>query len=191
MFVVGFNGPPKCGKDSIAQCVRTMLDLESDAPTFLDHLARPMREAAMMLAGYDPKDFNLYNRIKDEPQAQLGGDTIRHLMIQLSENFMKKKYGKDYWGRNIIQQNGICRTTPGIIFIPDVGFSPEIDVLERTVGPQRVLIFQVERPKTTWAGDSRSYCRGSSDPHRLINDSTILAAAEVVRDWIKTYGWLI
>lgn len=192
MFVIGFNGPPKSGKDSIAQCIRTLLDHESDTPTFMDHLARPMREAAMMLAGYDPKDFGLYNRVKDEPQALLNGDTIRHFMIQLSESFMKKRYGYNFWGRKLIHDNVIQRHTPGIFFIPDIGFQPEIVELEKAVGPDQLMIIHLHRPKIDWGKDSRRFCVGH-DKHHLLNlhnDSDILTASQAVIDVAKTYGFL-
>lgn len=191
MYVVGFNGPPKSGKDSIAQAVRTMIDLEFDIPTFTDSIIRPMREAVMSLAGHDPRDYTLYNQIKDKPAAAFNGDTIRHVMIQMSENFMRKKYGKSCYVRTLIHANKVTVENPGIIFVPDIGFEEEIKEFTLTVGEIRFINFHVHRPDHGWGHDSRRYCSGEAEPIILHNDSTVMAAAEVVLDWIKTYGWLI
>lgn len=191
MYIVGFNGPPGCGKDSIADAVRTMLDHESDLPTWKDSIIRPMREAVMSLAGYDSRDVALYNKIKDMPQEVFNGDTIRHVMIQISQNYMRKRYGGDCYVRSMIRFRQITVENPGILFVPDIGFKEEIVALEQAVGPVHVLLFQVHRPEHGWRNDSRRYCSGYCEPLILHNDSTIMTAAETVFDWIKTYGWLI
>jgi len=190
MFVVMFSGPPKVGKDSVAQAVRTLIDNETDVPTLMDHFARPMREAAMNLAGYDPKDFALYNSIKDTGLSVLNGGTIRELMIGLSENFMKARYGSDFWGRCVANANQITREKPGVIFIPDLGFPDELRYIEHLVGPDQVVTVRLSRPKIDWANDSRRYVESDQSWSMFLQNISIADTAIMVMDGLKRNGFL-
>lgn len=189
MYVVMFNGPPKCGKDSIATAMATLLDQESDTPVLIDHYIRPLREAAMSLAGYDPKDFALYNRIKDEPQPLLQNDSIRTFMIYLSERAMKYKYGKDFWGRKLIMDRGLSPSNPGICLIPDLGFIDEGCRVMQTVTAENTLIVRVSRKDVGWKNDSRGYVNLGCKTIELNNDHLIVDAAERVINEMHRLGW--
>ena len=196
-YIVGFNGPPRSGKDSIAQAVRTLVDNDCTIPTHLDHLARPMRQMAMSLCGLDPNDFHLYTVEKDKPRKLLQSaatgheDSIRRLMIRTSEEFIKPQYGQDFWGRKLVSDHPwLAAGLPGILFVPDIGFPAEVSVFDSLFPGVKTLIVQVTREDTTWVGDSRVRCEGQRNTAEIVNNGTILQAAEWLYDHMTRFmGW--
>lgn len=197
-YIIGFNGPPKSGKDTIAAAMRDHLDSRCNIPVVIDHLARPMRQMAMSLTGNDPTDFKLYNSIKDSPQSLLrraakdgGLDTIRQLMIATSEDFIKPRYGQDFWARKMLQAHVWLESgMPGILFVPDIGFPAEVGVFDDLFPKIKTLIVQIDRPGITWAGDSRVPCEGLRNTAHLFNDKTPEWAAEWVwHHMVDFLGW--
>lgn len=198
-YIVGFNGKPKVGKDTIANMLRYLLDQECNIPTHLDHLARPMRSMAMSLLGMNPNDFNLYTEVKDKPQKLLKHavrgdmDSLRKLMIRTSEEFIKPNYGQDFWSRKLIEDHKwIMLGYPGILFVPDIGFPAEVgafDALMEKVPQLHTLIVHVTRPGIEDIADSRVLCHGANYNLDLVNDGNPLEAARKVLDHIRLLGW--
>ncbi len=198
-YIIGLNGPPKVGKDTIATALVELMDTCCLIPTHVDHLARPMREMAMSLCGIDPKDFARYNEIKDEPQSLLkraaklcDPDTIRQLMIATSEDFIKPRYGQDFWGRKLLVDHShwLAAGLPGVLIVPDIGFPDEVSVFDSMFPGVQTLIVQVDRPGTTWVGDSRFPCEGQRNTCHLFNDKTPdWAAAWLLGHIQHVLGW--
>lgn len=198
-YIIGLNGPPRSGKDTVGNMLRFLLDQECDIPTHLDHLARPMRQMAMSLVGLNPNDFQLYTTEKDKPQAllrkSLGGDSdsIRKLMIATSENFIKPKYGQDFWGRKLMDDHKwIDLGYPGILIVPDIGFPAEVDLFDsfrEKVPPVHTLIVQLQRPGYGWEGDSRVECKGVNTK-LVVNNAEPIHAAGIILDHMRQHlGW--
>lgn len=197
-YIVGFNGPPKSGKDTVANMLRFLMDQECEIPTHLDHLARPMRQMAMSLVGLNPEDFQLYNEVKDAPQALLrlaakgDNDSLRKLMIATSEDFIKPKYGQDFWGRKLIDDHKwIQQGYPGVLIVPDIGFPAEVnafDSMRDKVPALHTLIVQLDRPNVGWAGDSRVQCEGINTIN-VVNASEPIDAARIVLDRMRLLEW--
>lgn len=196
-YIIGFNGPPLSGKDTIATILRTMIDNECLIPTHMDHLARPMRQMALTLCGMDPNDFESYNANKDKPnkllKRALDGqeDSIRQLMIATSEDFIKLRYGFNFWGRKLVSDHQwLADGLPGVLLVPDIGFLDEVDVFDSLFPGVQTLIVQVDRPGATWVGDSRIPCEGMRNTCHVFNDKTPIDAAEWLFDHITNFlGW--
>src|ERR1700753_3374297 len=104
--VVLLNGPPRCGKDTIAQHL---------IPYFAFarmKFAAPLKRMAAGLLDMDVSaverhkeaEFNILCRetLKDEfGQSPMYGpkDTLRKLLIRISEEFLKPTYGDTFSGR--------------------------------------------------------------------------------------------
>lgn len=214
-YVILFNGPPKNGKDTIAKITRTLLDSSISIPTHLMHFATPMRDTAMNVLG--EKGFDRYNEIKDIPQAiftrtsasydeaplEYPEDTLREFMIAFSEDFMKRRYGKDIWGRILRHVYAPWwGKVPAVIIIPDLGFPEEYKYLLTQTLAERVMIVQVHRGEDDWKNDSREWVFPQTDSldtpiHPFINldnngtpDEAAYELFEFIRDsaaW--NLGW--
>lgn len=206
MKVVGFSGPPHCGKDSIAKEIdRTYWDLaDAESPqVVIMSLAWYMREMGMTLLGHDPDDDSLYAELKEErqellertpefltPGTRYERDTLRQFMIELSERFIKPRYGQDFWARRLYQdlmEEGFDDDT--IFLVPDFGFQVEPQFFMEKLGPENVLIVQVAREGCDFSKDSRSYV-GADHNLALENNATLGWAAQQVVAKMTNMGWL-
>lgn len=185
-YIVGFNGPPKTGKDTIAAALMQRLNEVTHLPVYLDHLAAPMRQVAMLLTGI--KTFEEYNERKDQEQELLKNWTVREFMIELSERFMKFNWGQDFWSRAFrVRHAEVWGKQPCIILVPDVGFATEVETFDNH---GNFLLARVTRPGISGFGkDSRGWLWAPEqiDVH---NDSTPEKAANYVLDhMVESAGW--
>lgn len=170
MYVIGLNGPPRSGKDTVADSIRMQL-LRDGYSCKVIHTAAPMRKAAFSLLGLESTHVS-YEAVKDLKQ-QMTGDTVRQLMIQLSEEFIKPKYGQDYWARLLQRRINVWVRSLGrdekkapVVIIPDIGFDVEANMLGQTHGEQYANVF-LNRKGKHFRNDSRSYVK--PDCHAGIN----------------------
>lgn len=199
MYIVGFSGPPKSGKDSIAQACCDILDRHyPDCEAYKLSLAEPMRWAGMNLLDVETEDADLYSELKSQPQglfqrpveSHYEYDNLRQFMIAYSENFIKPRYGHDFWARQLMTRT-YCFDNPGrsIIFIPDFGFKSEVDYFEVTPGRENVVTVQLTRPDCDFSIDSRSYV-GGKHIIPITNTATIeWAAQEIIARLTESMGW--
>lgn len=143
MKAILFNGPPRTGKDTTALAVAEALG----AP--IRSLSMPIRTSVFSLAGLQYSDA-LYEEIKDTPLDIFKGDSIREVMIALSERFIKPRYGSAFWAHSLLQ--GLNAPT---IIVPDLGFPEELEAFQATC--EDVLVVHTSREGFGWANDSRRY----------------------------------
>lgn len=189
-FVVGFNGPPRAGKDSIASCLQELLDSATQVPVHRQALAATMRDGAMAILGLSGGD-KFYSDIKDKPLELLNGKTFRRFMIDMSEVFVKNVYGQDFWARLLYARNqSWWHGVPSILLVTDIGFPAEVEFLcEHSA---HMINVRVDRSGCDFSTDSRGYCSaqvyGGQDV-ALSNDGTLQEAAEHILKVMYKSGW--
>lgn len=176
MYIIGFNGPPRSGKDSIASEIHRRYDVEIP-PTQIKSLSRPMRLIGFAMLGleYTPP---LYELIKDRPQGIFAGKTLREFMIEFAEHFAKPWLGKEVWGKVLIKSLPAAQLHSDLLLlIPDIGFQEETDYLQDVIGVTKFLLVCVSREGIDWANDSRGYVHAFNSlwiQNQKIEDSALL-----------------
>lgn len=149
--IIAFNGPPRSGKDTLANLLKTHLE-----SNYYQHkvervaLSLPMRISACACLGQEYTE-DWYESNKDVVHPLIG-TTFRQFMIDLSERHIKPMYGHAFWTRSAIVS---IKPKTHIVIISDLGFQSEIDYLNQLYGPDNVLVVQTDRVGSTWKGDSR------------------------------------
>lgn len=151
--VVFLNGPPNCGKDTLARRITDELD---DFLTF--SVKDPMFDIADQFAvafGASPGEFTLRHldrELKEQPWGIINGRSTREFLIWLSEEVMKPEFGNGVFGQLA------CQAVENQIYdaiFSDGGF--EAEVLEACERFDRVVIIRLHREDCDWGNDSRSY----------------------------------
>lgn len=149
-IVVLLNGPPACGKDSMAMAL---------AQTHPHVVHRELKHALTdHVLQYTRLDRATWQRLcqrsrKEVPQACLNGRSPREVMIYVSEHIVKPLYGMDYFVTSLADQ----LRGDEIAVVSDCGFPEERQVLQKRFGKDNVILVQLQRPGCTFARDSRNY----------------------------------
>lgn len=147
-----FNSPPNSGKDVVANHL---------AETFGFNISSfKTRLIEITQAVYGVSEFEwglLYTREgKETPHWKLknsrNGEWMspRQALIYISEEVIKPKYGKDFFGLSLVKE-----LKDGVTLIPDGGFVEEVIPLIEAVGKENVIKVVIEREGCTFDNDSR------------------------------------
>lgn len=185
-YVVGFNGPPHSGKDTIANALFEALSSEHTLPIARDALSMPMRMVGFEMIGEDYTDER-YAELKDVEHSLFHGDTLRRFMIELSESFIKARYGRDFWARQLHERAPILQSTHALMIVSDIGFDEEVQYFERH---HDFLLVQLTRNGTDWSKDSRGYVAARNQV-RIANDSDVDNAVGHVYAAMLRAGWTL
>ena len=148
--VVLLNGPPGCGKDTLADALE-MASEDVNRVSFKD----PLYD--LMCAIYDIDLGNLlsisYDRgLKEQPLPVFDGLSYRQALIKVSEEVIKPNYGDYFFGRSAAK-----RIVPGCVNVfSDSGFMEEAGCLFDVVPWAEVLLVRVVG-RGNFDNDSRSY----------------------------------
>lgn len=167
--VLLLNGPPGCGKDSIAKELCRI----NSGQVFHEKFATPIRE---MICGLLGVSDDVLDSIKDEPQPFLDYATPREYMIAYSEDFIKPRLGLDVWGRALRQRIMKTKTenSDSIVIVSDAGFPEEVQAVIDSFGFSRVILIALYRKKCTFVDDSRDYVvLPQIGTYIMYNDGTI------------------
>jgi len=121
--VIFLNGPPRSGKDTAAQHIMRKLP-------WVRHrkFSAPLKAAARVLFAINDELFKELeaegSQKKNEPLPELMGKTWREVLISLSEEHMKPKYGDDVFGK-LMLLNLAKPTSASFSIISDSGFDYE------------------------------------------------------------------
>lgn len=152
MYVVVFNGPPRSGKDTCAAMLAAHMDKSVVTPVKEESLSYPLRSIACAMVGWEYDDSTYEDfKVTYFPQFDRTG---RELMIDVSERFLKECYGQQIMARMLVERNA---GFDGLLLIRDGGFQCEVDVLINSYGIDQVYVVRVDRPGTSFDGDSRSW----------------------------------
>lgn len=161
--IIILNGPPGCGKDTIAAYLTG-----HRYPAVKASFKQPMFDIAFSMLGvYRYDEFmDLYNdrEQKEKPQVILGGKSPRQFMIWISEEVMKPAFGEQYFGRRMVEEIHEMYRDLAVV-ISDGGFHEEIKPLVKE--GHEVHICRLHREGFTFAGDSRDYIDLSGYHYRI------------------------
>lgn len=186
MKFVLLNGPPGCGKDTAAANLIPYIDFR--------HLkfASPIKR---MVAGLLECSMSRLEEIKDVPNRMLRyedylttrDDTPRRLLIALSEELLKTRYGNSYFG-NVLWSEA-CISPSELFIISDCGFQAEVERLVNNAGRANCLAVRIHREGKSFDGDSRAFlpdglCKTVDIHNNLtVHDLTMRVLSAIIRTW--------
>lgn len=184
MIVLNFNAPPKAGKDTICQEVKSRLE-ENNPNLKVVHMEfkNMLFEIAIRASGMT-RDmwFSHYEREYKEkpcPYLMVNGVNVspRDWMIHCSENLMKPVFGNSVFGEAFAAElrkmkASIEEGQKLVVVISDGGFIEESIPVIKEAGPENYFLFRIHRDKEDGAeydfsGDSRRYIYAEEFPEEL------------------------
>lgn len=212
MRIIGMNGPPRSGKDTIAKYINRIHDNEyrfkGDTTQYqngapyewgcpidieLRACVKRMRLAVFALMGLAYSDEK-YEEIKDMPELLFNGDSVRQFMIRLMQEFIKPTYDVAFAVKATVADlagSTLQYDNSRLLIITDIGFQEEVEYLEDFVGYENFMLVRLSQPGRDFSGDSRSYVEAMQVidwPNRLGND-LFLSAKAVMHAANTKFGW--
>jgi hypothetical protein len=198
MYIVGFNGPPQSGKDTLANFVADLLQETHGGKSLIvvTHTNTPLRRIAYPMVGYNyptkDMEYESFKKTTFEPYGRTG----RELLIDVSEVFLKVAYGEDILGRILLADLNQIKNTNAIVLVPDCGFQHEVNVWVKALGVANTALVQVHRRGCDFKNDSRGWTRhpDESRMHFVYNNHGLVhlkkQAEHLVKE-IARFGWQI
>lgn len=193
MKIIGFSGPPRSGKDTIAK--ELALAIHASEYQFghadptpkvkIDSLSMPMRKMAFALLDI-PYSEAMYESMKDTQFAIFDYKTLREFMIDLSERFMKPRYGHGVWGLALLWKPS--NQNVDFLIVPDVGFKVEVDLFWAFAN--EYLPINVYRNGFDWDNDSRSHHPADTKGLLAVTNNDPKQCAQFILRHMQTLGWV-
>jgi hypothetical protein len=183
--VVIFNGPPGCGKDAACLLYKNMgyTHLSFKEELFKETFKFFGVSKEWFMKGYENRDI----KEKPVPQLKVSGKSFsrRDAMIYVSEKFIKPKYGKDYFGKQLANQ----MTSEGLFCVSDGGFQEELSPIINKFGAESITIIQLTREGCDFSSDSRRYFNGNLVQEFMLGKETPIVKCHFLPDQfpIRTY----
>jgi hypothetical protein len=148
-----FNGPPGTGKDEACNFLKLHFGykhLQFKDQLFIETAKYYNVSLEWFLNSYDDRT------IKERPEKKLNGLSRRQAMIHVSEDIIKPKLGKDYFGIKTAEKID----NVSLYCFSDGGFIEEIIPLINIIGQKNICIVQLYRTGCNFSSDSRTYIDG-------------------------------
>jgi hypothetical protein len=182
--VVLMNAPLLCGKDYSVEMLQKA--------TGCQHLEfkKTLHTIAMAITGLpEAKYFSIYNdrEKKEVPQKEFLGLSPRAMLIWISENVCKPKFGERYFGMPAAASVDL---ETGAAF-SDSGFPQEIYPIADRLGAETVYVVRFNRGGADFSADSRDFLQKKDCPIGtnfidMTNDATIFEFVNAITHWIAT-----
>lgn len=173
--IICVNGPPRSGKDTVGDFIRREAQFKNKKILVMK-FAQPIIDNVKRVLGISDYTFDvLMQGDKDRPMKELGYDiSIRQLMINFSEDFIKPSLGKNWFAKNLAAR--IKKLDPKVIsgvVVTDSGFQDEHDDFKEDLKDDfNVFLMQLRRDGCNFNNDSREYVYGP-DMIAIENNGTI------------------
>lgn len=142
-LILALNGPPGVGKDFLALYLRQHRDFAHFK------FATPLKLMLAELFDVSPQF------IEKEKDQLIHGHTIRQWLIELSENFVKPRAGRGFFGKMLAFR--LLKSFATRIVISDCGFVAELEALANALPSYHIQPLSIAREGHTFEFDSRSY----------------------------------
>ena len=206
-LVIMFNAPPRAGKDTACEILMRKFPESVKYEYFKEYL---YKESAKVLG----LDFNFWASVcqngdlKDKPMLRLqtgeaeGSVTPRDILINVAENILKPKHGKDCIANatahkiaKTIQQFKAEKGYNPIIVVPDLGFPYEADAVRTIIPSAEAAVVHIKREGYTFEGDSRNYVpkakyRIENTTLKAFEESVLSILSTEVQDIMAKHCWL-
>ena len=148
--LIVLNGPPRCGKDTLADFLAD--EFQASHLKFAGRL----KQMTHGLYGVPmPAAINQFESCKDKPNPSFFGLTPRQAYIAVSETYIKPVHGKSFFGDRLLEK---INQIPKPLFVAsDGGLIEELIPVVEGLGSSNILILMITRPGCSFDGDSRSY----------------------------------
>lgn len=197
MYIVGFNGPPRSGKDTAAEMLHAYMIERGINPDKIreDSLSLPLRHIAYGMCGWRYGDSSApdYEEFKNMHFDEFG-KSGRKLMIDASESFLKPNYGQDIMAKILLRRHFMF---DGVLLIKGMGFQCEFQTLAAWESTRNVYIVRVQREGTTFEGDSREWvnhhdsgCSMALPNNRSLDDLRV-EAGRIYGRLVNQMGWVL
>lgn len=186
-YFVYLNGPPKSGKDTIA-------NLLADKYENVVHVkfAQMLRNA---VCGIFEINEESYEADKDETDvlqyfncADWASLTYRQFVIRLSEKVLKPNFGKGYLGIALAESilaNAIHQPRDTVYIISDLGFRHELVELRHRIDCWDEILIQLHREGLNFDNDSRNYVNDVIPLTKVSTNCSVERSVEYVGLLIK------
>lgn len=146
---VAFNGPPGIGKDTLVKMINDLIPGGVEVGT----LANMIRNKAAQYYGIT--DFFRLSTDRETKDVKCPGFSMtpRQMLIDYSENVVKKNRGPDYFAKLFAKK--MARHSS--FMMTDLGFKEEAQALADEV--DLLIIVQLEHPDFDFSRDSRGYVK--------------------------------
>lgn len=195
-YVVFLNGPPQCGKDMLAAELTPYIQFSRAKA------AAPLKRAFGAFLDLDMQGIEDHKETKSrilQRRDSIDMDTVRQGLISLSEDWAKKRYGDDIFGRMLGRD--IMNSTAKLTIVTDSGFVPEIEAVIKRIGSRNCILIRVHRKGCNFDNDSRSYLALDNmtcydlDNNKGKYEATMLALHMIQRTWpdiplLKEPAWI-
>ncbi|GIW77925.1 MAG: hypothetical protein KatS3mg104_2988 [Phycisphaerae bacterium] len=162
------NGPPRSGKDEAGKQM-------AEKGAAVDKFAEPIRAMLRAVFGLSDEEIERLKGRRSVPYRdtylEIDGGTLRDVMIDFSEGFMKKWFGEDVFGKMLAER--IKSSDSTFHAITDGGFVSEMNPLVDALGKDNVFVIHLRRPGCTFDGDSRNYVRLPGNMKFVKNDGSL------------------
>lgn len=181
-MIVIFNGPPGSGKDEAASLFKEVFgfgNLSFKYQLFKETINHFEVDKAWFMEGYDDRE------VKEKKEFALNEMSRREAMIHVSEDIVKPKNGKDYFGRMVAEEIEDGKSYA----IADGGFIEELEPIIEKLGEENIVLVQITREGHDFSTDSRRYFDGKLFKEYTIGHETPIEKSFVLDEKfdIKTY----
>ena len=155
--IVLLNSPPDSGKDITATALKELTGVKHC------EFKSTLFSVAKGITGLSHEDFfKIYNdrEKKEEPQEEFFGLSPREMMIWISEDVCKPKFGKLFFGKAAANQVNI---ETGSVF-SDSGFPDEVFPIADKFGAENIYVVRFNRHGSSFGNDSRDYLQPEDCP---------------------------
>lgn len=180
-MIIIFNGPPGSGKDEAASYFK---QLGFKHLSFKHVLFRETAREFDVSYNWFMDDYD--NReVKERPEERLRGLSRREALIYTSEEVIKPRYGKDFFGvcvaKEVRDDVNYC--------ISDGGFVEELIPIINKIGTENIVLVQLTRDGCDYSADSRRYFDGNLVKEYVLNHQTPIKKQHVLphKFTINTY----
>ena len=138
--IIILNGPPQCGKDTLANFLFSMFENVVHVK-----FANELKTMTHRLYNTDSQQADAYEALKQVLSEDFHGLTPRQSYINVSESYVKKFHGKDFFGKQLCRTiDSLPKNENTIFIVSDGGFIEEVIPLVTTYGSDKIAVIKIK-----------------------------------------------